>query len=204
MDELQTWNDLAARVKALPRGAAYKLAAAMGMNASYFYRRINHPKGELSVLQARTARDFFKAAEDDTAPPPFMAPSSSGAIKLPVYGYAAGSDGDLIAMNEGQVLEWYELPHGLLLGPGEFFIIRPIGSSMEPRIFAGDPVVCRRNYPPARDKDVVIEFTDGAGVIKTYQGQRAGRVFAKQWNEEKTLDYDASKVRALHAVAFKL
>lgn len=206
MDELQTWADVADRIRASPRGAKQKLARALNMDPSYLYRRLNHAAGQLTVHQSKAIARFFEnLAEEVTFDEDAKPAAPRGEPhRLAVYGYAAGSEGELIALNEGQVLEWLELPHGLALMPGDFFVIRPIGSSMEPRIFPGDTVVVRRNYPPARDKDVVIEFTDGSAVIKTYQGQRSGRVFAKQWNEEKTLDYDATKVRAMHAVAFKL
>lgn len=207
MDELHTWADLAACLDGTPRGTAYKLAEALGLNTSYLYRKVNHPKGELTAAQARKARAFFEALAAGAPAPepePFAPQRQDGIIKLPVYGYAAGSDGDMIAFNDGEILEWMELPYGLALAPGEFFILREIGSSMEPRIFSGEYMVVKRKYPPARDKEVVVEFHGGHALIKTYQGQRDGRVFVKQWNPEKTLDFDASSVKALHAMAFKL
>lgn len=201
MDLALTWTIVAERLEALPRGAAYQLSKTLGMNSSYLYRKLKNG-GDLTERQAQAVRAFFGEANE--TPTHQTPPPRDTSNKLPVYGYAAATDGDRIALNEGEIIDWIELPHGLALGPGEFFGVRPMGSSMEPRIFPGETLVVRKNYPPARDKDVVIEFSDGSGVIKTYEGQRQGRVFAKQWNEPRTLDYDATTVRALHAVAFKL
>lgn len=201
MDEPLTWKSLSARLAAMPRGSKHQLSKKLGLDPSDFYRRLNR-SGELTERQARIVRAFLGESEAEAANDPGPPPTVSGP-RLPIYGYAAASDGDLIALNEGHVVDWLELPHGLLLGPGEYFAVRPIGSSMEPRIFPGETLVVRRNYPPARDKDVVLEFADGSGLIKTYEGQRQGRIFVKQWNEPRTLDFDATGVK-LHAVAFKL
>ncbi|MBI1684440.1 S24 family peptidase [Caulobacter hibisci] len=201
MEEALTWTIVAERLETMPRGAAYQLSKTLGMNSSYLYRKLKSG-GDLSERHAQQVRAFFN--ETPPEPQQFGPPPTSSRNKVPVFGYAAASDGERIALNEGEVIDWIELPHGLALGPGEFFGVRPMGSSMEPRIFPGETLIVRKNYPPARDRDVVIEFTDGSGVIKTYEGQRQGHVFAKQWNEPKTLTYEATKVRALHAVAFKL
>ena len=200
MDEGLTWTVVAARLKEMPRGAPFQLSKKLGLNSSDFYRRLKRNSG-LTEGQARVVREFFE--EEPSRTMVQAAPPRSGK-KLPVYGYAAASDGERIALNDGDVVDWLELPLGIELGAGEYFVIKPYGSSMEPRIFAGEPLVVRRNYPPAQNKDVVVEFHDGSGVIKTYKGQRSGRVFVEQWNEPKVLDYDATSVKALHAVAFKL
>jgi len=193
-----TWKRVAELIAERPRGAAYQLAQRLRMNSSYFYRKLK-TGGELTETQARAVREFLG---QPTAPAAHSPPRPERS-RLPVYGYAAASDGDRIALNQGEVLDWVELPMGIALGPGDYFVVRPLGSSMEPRIFPGETLVVRRGYPPARDKDVVIEFADGTGLIKTYKGQRDGRVFLEQYNPPKPLDFDATGVK-LHAVAFKL
>lgn len=203
-EELQTWDEVRARVDSLGRGAPYRLAQRLGMNTSYFYRKLKS-ESPLTARQAQVIKEFLEGPDAvPTRGEGSGMPSPGDRTRLPLYGYAAGSDGDIVALNEGNILDWIELPMGLRLGPGDYFAVRPIGSSMEPRIFAGETLIVRRNYPPARDKDFIAEFTDGSGVIKTYKGQRDGRVFAEQFNPPKTLDYDATRVKALHAVAFKL
>ncbi len=96
-----------------------------------------------------------------------------------------------------------ELPAGIA-PPGEAFVIQAFGSSMEPRIFDGEALVVVRRMPPVRDRDAVIEFSDGSAVVKTYKGQRNGRVFGEQFNPPQMVDYDATTVRAIHRVWCRL
>lgn len=201
-DDISTWEELKARLNDEPRGTPYRLAGSLGLNPSYFYRKLGKG-GALTVAQAKTISAFF-SGELGEAPEGPPAAATAGRRRLPVFGYAAAGGEDLIAMNDGEIIDWIELPMGLELGPGDWFVVLPAGSSMEPRIFAGEPQVVRRNTPPIRGKDVVVEFADGTGVIKTYKGQRDGQVFVEQWNEHRQLNYDATKVKALHGVSFKL
>ncbi len=41
-------------------------------------------------------------------------------------------------------------------------------------------------------------------MIKTYKGQRNGRVYAFQYNDEKMLDWDWAEVKAMHNVWCRL
>ncbi|PZQ63376.1 MAG: helix-turn-helix transcriptional regulator [Phenylobacterium zucineum] len=199
-DDTLTWDEVGRRVRALGRGAPYQLSQALGMNHSHFYRKIKGSTGELTERQARTVRDFLGEA----SVAPRALPDLPDRRRLPVYGYAAGGGEELIAFNDGDVVDYLDLPMGIELGPGDWFVIRLIGSSMEPRIFPGDPLVVRRKHPPTRGKDVVVEFTDGTAVVKTYYGQRDGQVFVEQWNERKLLNYPAVTVKALHGGIIKL
>lgn len=201
-DTLLTWADVKRRLDPLGRGAPYRLAQRLGMNSSFFYRKLGSHTA-LTAAQAAGAAAFFEGADDDEPDAP-EAPAPGAPRRLPVYGYAAMGGDDLIALNDGQVVEWMELPMGLEVGPGDWFVVKGIGSSMEPRIFAGEPLLIRRRHPPTRGRDVLVEFTDGSGVIKTYHGQRDGRVFVEQWNERRLLDYDATRVKALHGGVIKL
>ncbi len=202
MDEMLTWEDVAQRLKGSRRGAQSALATHLGIDPSYFSRRLKSHV-DLTVAEARRVESWFKN-EPTPAYQPHEPPRAESPKKLKVFGYAATSDGDRIAVASDRVLDMLELPSGLELDPEEYFVILPIGSSMEPRIFAGEPQVVRRNYPPARDKRVLIEFTDGTAVIKSYKGQKDGRVFAEQYNPPKIVDYDAASVRSLHAITLSL
>lgn len=120
-------------------------------------------------------------------------------MRVPEYGYAAASLGDRFALNEGQILDWVDLPMGMQLR-GDFFVVRTMGSSMEPRIWAGERKLVQRNVPPGRDQDAVIEFNDGSGVLKTFRKQQSGKIFAFQYNPEQEIQYEGASVRAMHAV----
>lgn len=201
-DAVTTWDQLAARLKDKPRGSSYQLAQAFAMNSSFFYRKLKS-RTELTARQAAIVKAFLESPASAAETPPRPVPGTPRG--LPVYGYAAaGGNEETIALSDNQVIEWLQLPLGLELGPGEWFAVRAIGSSMEPRIFPGEYLVVRRNYPPGHNKDVVVEFRDGSAIVKTYKAQRAGRVFLEQFNPARGLDYDATSVKALHGVAFKL
>lgn len=201
MDELITWADIGKRLKGYGRGAQSAMARHMRIDPSYFSRRVKQ-RVDLTLSEARLASAWFEGEAPGLAEEPVQFEHAPRRLK--VFGYAATSDGDRIAIASDRVLDTLELPAGMDLDPEEYFVILPIGSSMEPRIFAGEPQVVRRNYPPARDKKVLIEFTDGTALIKSYRGQKDGRVFAEQYNPPKVVDYDASSVKALHAITLSL
>lgn len=170
------------------------------MDPSFLSRQLK-TRVELTVPQLRKVEAFLSDAPADE-----LAAKAErlGPNKLRVFGYAATSDGDRIAVADDRILDYLELPPGLDLDPEEYFVVLPVGSSMEPRVFAGEPQVVRKGYPPARGKKVLIEFNDGTAVIKDYRGQRDGKVFAEQWNPARLVDYDASSIRALHLIQFSL
>lgn len=198
MDDPRTWTDLASRPEMQERGAKNRLAKHLGMDPSYLGRKLNQ-KQPFNLDQAAAVRAFLDGDEpQEAAPPP-------AGRRVPVYGYAsmgsAGADdeGETIAMGTGDVIDWTELPAGL--NPrGECFVIHPIGSSMEPRIFEGEPLLVLVAQPPLRNGDALIEFSDGTGVVKSYRGTRQGRVWAHQYNPDKDRDYPADKVKAVHRV----
>jgi phage repressor protein C with HTH and peptisase S24 domain len=202
MDELLTWSDVAERLAGFERGAQTRLAKLLKVDPSYFSRRLK-TRTELTVREQRVVASFFANEPEaeflsDTA---IEAPRRG---RLQVFGYAATADRDRIALASDRVLDMLQLPAGLDLDPEEYFVVLPIGSSMEPRIFAGEPQVVRRGYPPARDKKCLIEFNDGTAIIKAYRGERDGRVFAEQYNPAQVVDFDAASVKAIHAIWLSL
>ncbi len=170
------------------------------MDASYLGRKLDSGV-DLRTSQAEKIDSFF--SEGGFAEEP--ANDFRSVRRVPVYGYAAagGEGGDRIAFNSGEILDWEELPSGIA-PRGDVFIVRTLGSSMEPRIFEGEKLVVQRNVTPTRDRDAVIEFNDGSAVVKTYRGQRDGKVWAQQYNDERSLQFDAAKVKAIHNVYCRL
>lgn len=205
MDEPMTWALVKARLDKAGRGAQAALARRLKIDPSYFARKLTRGQ-ELTVSQARAIDAFFQEIEegaDFSSLQEEQAPFIPAPRRVPMFGYAAASGGDRIAFNTGDVLDYVELPSGVT-PPGEVFIVRTFGSSMEPRIFDGELLVVQRNVPPARGRDAVIEFRDGSGVVKTYEGMRNGRVYAHQYNDDRTLDWDATTVKAMHNVWCRL
>lgn len=119
--------------------------------------------------------------------------------KIPVYGYAAAGDAERIAYADSQIIDYLD-PPPFWRGGDDLAYVRLVGDSMEPRYFSGEIVPVRLNLPPAKGQDCLIEFNDSTALVKTYQGQRDGRIFAEQYNERRAMDFDAASVRALHTI----
>jgi phage repressor protein C with HTH and peptisase S24 domain len=200
-DDVLTWADVKRRLTSTPRGTQSKLAKALDIDSSDITRRLARG-GELTARQKAVVEQVLSG---DAGPLPEPRAIMSRGHRLPVFGYAAGDDGDLVLMNEGAIIDWLELPMGITLDrPDEYFVVRHTGPSMEPRFFPGAHHVVRRNYPPAYGRDCLIEFSNGHGAVKLYKGQRSGRVFGEQFNPPKTVDWDATGVKAIHTIAFTL
>ncbi|PIB96491.1 S24 family peptidase [Caulobacter sp. X] len=122
--------------------------------------------------------------------------------RIPVYGYAATGDDDRIAFAAGQVVDWLD-PPPTWNGTGDLIAIRVLGDSMEPRLFTGEMVLAQVGLPPARDRDCIVEFLDGTALVKTYQGQKDGHVFLRQFNPDKQVALQATQVKALHAIIWR-
>jgi phage repressor protein C with HTH and peptisase S24 domain len=121
------------------------------------------------------------------------------ADRIPVFGYAAAGGDDLIAFAEDRVLDYLAAPP-FWNGSGDLVYIRLLGDSMEPRYFSGEILPVRLNLPPAKGADCLITFQDDSALVKTYMGQREGKVWALQYNERRELSFEGASVRGLHAI----
>lgn len=194
MDDLSDWRSVERRLQTAPRGTRTRLAQRLGIDRSQFARTLRQQTFP-RVDQLQLIQRFFEEAGDEAIP----AIDPRDRMRVPLYGFAAGQDGDRFAFNDGQIIDYVELPRGMSLN-GEFFIVQAIGSSMEPRIWPGERKLVQRGVPPGRDQDAVIEFHDGTAALKTFRRERDGQVFAMQYNPEKEVRYDAASVRAIHAI----
>jgi phage repressor protein C with HTH and peptisase S24 domain len=202
-DDALTWEGVNERLEAMGRGARTRLSDALKMDRSYLARKLRS-RDDLTLRQAQAIEIFLADAPPIAAVPGRERLRSRDARgRVPVYGYAAAQGDDRFAFNAGQELDWIELPMGLSLR-GDFFVVRTLGSSMEPRIFAGEQLVVQQNVPPARDQDVVVELKDETAVVKTYKGQRDGRIMLHQYNAPKEVTFRWDEVTAMHAVFCRL
>lgn len=167
------------------------LATHLGRSVHSMSRLVNSAR-ELTPSEIALVETFF----NDNAPP--AAPVT---VRVPVYGYAAASDGERIALGSDQILDHIELPAGL--ARGEVIAIRVAGDSMEPRLFSGETVVVALNVTPTRFGDCVVELKDGTGLVKQYRGRRDGFVFLYQYNPEREVRLREDEIRAIHAVQLR-
>ncbi|HEY3694096.1 S24 family peptidase [Phenylobacterium sp.] len=194
MQDLLDWQSVAQRLEGTDRGTRTRLAERLKMDRSQLARTLKKG-GPLRVDQLQVVEAFLTDAQNDNP----NAGDWADRMRVPLYGFAAGSDGERFALNDGQILDMVDLPRGMSL-KGEFFVVQAIGSSMEPRIWPGERKLVQRGVPPGRDQDAILEFHDGTAVLKTYKRERDGQVFVAQYNPEKEVRYDASSVRAIHAI----
>lgn len=125
-------------------------------------------------------------------------PRRRAAGKPQLFGYAS-DDHQRIAFAPDKVTLEVE-PPPFWDGVGELAYVRQIGEEMEPRYLQGEVIPIRLNVPPAKGGDCLVELTDGTAILRTYDGQRQGSVFVKQYNEPRLTALLATQVRALHAV----
>ncbi len=122
---------------------------------------------------------------------------------VPVYGFAANwEDDEYISFAPDKAIEWVDNRYKTLT-QSDIFIVRAIGDTMRPRYFAGDEAIVAKDLPPACGKDCLIEFKDQTAVIKTYEKQQGGMVFARQYNPEKLCQYPVSSIRQIHTILLR-
>jgi len=168
------------------------LAEHLGRSVHAVSRLVNSDR-ELTASEIAAVETFL----NDNAPPP-----QPLTMRVPVYGYAAASDGDRVSLGSDHVLDHIELPVGLAKGD-HIIAIRVAGDSMEPRLFSGETVIVALNVLPARYGDCVVELKDGTGLIKQYRGRRDGHVFLHQYNPDKEVRLIDTDIRAIHAVQLR-
>lgn len=189
-------SDIRGRLAAMRRSQA-DLARHLDLDPSSLTKTL---KGDRRLQAAEIVKieEFFGERLTLTSAAPSQ-PVRRKSARIPVYGYAAAGDGERIAYADSQVIDWLE-PPPFWKGGEDLAYVRLVGDSMEPRYFSGEIVPVRLNLPPAKGQDCLIEFNDDTALVKTYQGQRDGRVFAEQYNERKGMDFPATSVRSLHTI----
>lgn len=162
------------------------LARHLGISKDSVGRLVNGMRG-MSVDEAEAIRTFF--ADDGPQEPAW--------VRVPVFGYAGAGGEDRVALAGDQVLDYVELPAGL--ARSDAFAVRVVGESMYPRLFSGETVIAERGVPPVRNREVVVELTDGTGLVKEYRGMKDGQVFLWQYNPEKEVRIPITRVRRMHS-----
>lgn len=190
-------SDIPTRLRVMRRSQA-DLARHLNLDPSSLTKTI---KGDRRVQPAEVVQieQFFGEKLSVSITAPLSPRRRTTPHKIPVYGYAAAGDSERIAYADDHVIDYLD-PPPFWRGGEDLAYVRLVGDSMEPRYFSGEIVPVRLNLPPAKGQDCLIEFADNTALVKTYQGQRDGRIFAEQYNERRQMDFDATSVRALHTI----
>lgn len=189
-------RDIPERLK-LMRSRQADLARHLSLDPSSLTKTI---KGSRRVTPVELAKmeTFFGERLEVSNQAPISARRRMAPAKVPVYGYAAGGE-DRIAYADDRIIDYLDAPP-FWNGTGELIYVRLPGDSMEPRYFSGEILPVRMNLPPAKGQDCLLLFNDSTALVKTYQGQRDGKVFARQYNIEKELMFEGASVQSMHAI----
>jgi phage repressor protein C with HTH and peptisase S24 domain len=192
-------------------------ARAMGIEEPTYLGHENGSRG-LSRVAARYAR-FFGVSLDwlidgrgelapDTPPaaPPRNAeiggPARFG-TRIPAYGQAVGGrDGEFI-LNGNHIVDILAPPS--LQGVADAYAVYVVGSSMEPRYFAGEAVFVNPRLPVRRGDFVVAQVAveDGEpphAYIKRFVARDARILKLEQFNPRKTLEFPVGRVISVHRI----
>lgn len=181
--------DVGARLQEEGRTQA-AFARHMGVSPWAANRLVRSPR-QLTPSEVARVEDFFG---DGPPPEPTLQ-------RVPVFGFAAAQNDDYIAFAPDSVMDYVDVPTGLTRG--ETIAVRVRGDSMEPRLFSGETLIVGLNVSPNRFGDCVVELRDNTIMVKQYRGQRDGRVHLYQYNPEREISLDGSRIRAVHAVLLR-
>lgn len=122
----------------------------------------------------------------------------AGPRDLPVVGHARGGKEGYFFDN-GIVESFVERPW-FLLGQSNAYAVYVNDSSMDPVLRHGQLAYVSPTVPPTPGDDVIVQLTDGQGLIKRLVRRTARHLFLEQFNPAKRLDIPIDAVRSVHLV----
>lgn len=128
-------------------------------------------------------------------------PAEAGASPdlAPLFGYAQGL-ADRLAVAPGQELRLVPR-HPAQLGYKRAGVVEIAGEAMFPRWKPRELAYFVFDMTPARGDDVLIELTDGTGLVREYVSRQPDAVTVRRYSPCEELEHiPADQVRALHAI----
>jgi phage repressor protein C with HTH and peptisase S24 domain len=149
----------------------------------------------------------------DTAPPPKpetrpaeapLPELQSMPADVPVMGNARGGTNADFFLN-GEIVDYVRRPPGIARQTG-VFALYVVGTSMYPKYDEGALIYVSTTKPAKIDDYVVVEMHGGnhgtttAGFVKRLEKRTATKIFCRQFNPDKVLEFDLKKVKAVHRI----
>lgn len=173
---------------------ASEVARRIGMQPHAF-RRYDRNEADPKIYLAQQIAEVLECSVDDlldrptasmVQPPsevmPIRARPEPGG-KIPLYAYAAGSvGGEEVTSNTPY--DHIDRPP-FISAEADAYAVRVIGSSMEPRYFAGEIVYAIRNMPPKQGDFVIVQFRQGEelrAMVKRFVSADNGIIRLTQYN----------------------
>ena len=125
-------------------------------------------------------------------------PFAAGPKDLPVLGVAVGGEDAWFDTN-GQVNEYIDRPPHLS-GVTDSYAVYVIGDSMSPALREGHLVHVHPHKRATTGCEVVVQLSDGRGLIKEFVRWDNDRLVLRQHNPNKEITFDAENVQAVHRI----
>jgi phage repressor protein C with HTH and peptisase S24 domain len=125
-------------------------------------------------------------------------PFSAGPKDLPVLGVAVGGE-DAWFENNGQANEFIERPP-ILNGVTDAYAVYVIGDSMSPALREGHLVHVHPHRRPTIGCEVVVQLSDGRGLIKEFVRHDSDQLVVRQHNPARELTFETGEVTAVHRI----
>lgn len=187
------------------------LAAAIGRDTSAVSRILSGARSvqarEIPVIAAYLGEPPPAGLEPEQAPAPEHPMSGAKPVSMPERGLPvypsseAGPEGIMVGYDP---IEWIDLPP-VLAGVRGAYAMYVVGSSMEPRIHAGDCIYVHPNRPPRKGQLVVCvlrkrEDGEHYAFVKELVSATHDLVVLRQANPAKDIPIPRRDVQALHLV----
>lgn len=173
--------------RSLPEDKREKLAQFLGVEQSRL-SNVKHKSG-VKIAPAQNAR---------------LAGNVGLTVTVPAYGQARGGKDGQFPLNGNKVADVVAPPS--LANVPDAYAVYVVGSSMEPRYFAGECVFVNPRLPLTRGCFVVAQIAAAVegdapdAYIKRYVNQDAKVLRLEQFNPRKTLTFPAVKVVSVHRI----
>jgi phage repressor protein C with HTH and peptisase S24 domain len=123
--------------------------------------------------------------------------------RIPLYGQAVGGTDGQFPLNGSLITEIAAPPS--LAGVAGAYAVMVVGTSMEPRYFAGEAVFVNPRLPVRVGDFVVAQIAADEGepplaYVKRYVGQNEKAIRLEQLNPAKKLGFAADRVVSIHRI----
>ena len=133
-------------------------------------------------------------------------PQRKDARRLPVVGRAVGANigADEVLEITEEPVDQVSCPESLENVPGAY-AVRVVGSSMEPRYFAGELLYVHPWRPPSRGSWVLVQVKNPAGhhllgYVKQFISMTPTRLILRQLNPDMEIEFERSDVEVIHRI----
>jgi transcriptional regulator with XRE-family HTH domain len=190
-----------------------QLRQARGLTMQTLADRVGTSKSQIDKLEKGERRltlewmqrlaEGLDCVVTDIIGPPTPAPVQSwpdysGERDLPIRGRRSGGMGG-ISFAPVKSREYVTRPANLL-GIEDAFAVYASDETMEPRFYAGEILFVHPNRPLSRGCFVVLEMTDGQGLVRQFLRQDAETLTLHQFNPDRDIVLRRESVKNIYRI----